>query len=126
MGPAATLTLTAAVLAFGPVMPLGALVPAPAVPAPAPVPAPPAPPAEPPASQIHTMVPIRWVEAAGPAVAITFDACATRSFHYAFDRELFNIVKREQVPMTMSLTLDADGAWRRKRDPHHEKRDQEK
>jgi peptidoglycan/xylan/chitin deacetylase (PgdA/CDA1 family) len=53
------------------------------------------------------MVPIRLVEAAGPAVAITFDACATRTFHYAFDRELFNIVKREQVPMTIFVS----GRW---------------
>lgn len=109
MGAAATLMLvashaTAAVMGFGPLIPFGVAAPAPP-PAPTPQPAPV--PVVPPASSIRTLVPLRLVEAAGPAVAITFDACATRTFHYAFDRELYNVVKRENVPMTIFVS----GRW---------------
>jgi peptidoglycan/xylan/chitin deacetylase (PgdA/CDA1 family) len=40
-------------------------------------------------------------------VAITFDACATRKGEYGFDREVFDILKREQVPATIFVS----GRW---------------
>jgi peptidoglycan/xylan/chitin deacetylase (PgdA/CDA1 family) len=51
--------------------------------------------------------PIRYVETSEPAVALTFDACATRSHHYKFDRGVFDVVKREQVPVTIFVS----GRW---------------
>ena len=101
MGAAVSLTLTAlqataAVLGFGPVMPFLAPAPPPTI-----APAPPATPSP------RVFAPIRYVETSEPAVAITFDACATRTFHYAFDRDVFDIVKREQVPVTIFVS----GRW---------------
>ena len=45
--------------------------------------------------------PIRSVETREPAVAITFDACATRSHGYGFDRAVFDVLKRERIPATI-------------------------
>ena len=42
-----------------------------------------------------------------PAVAITFDACATRSHHSGFDRDVFDVVKRERMPGTIFVS----GRW---------------
>jgi peptidoglycan-N-acetylglucosamine deacetylase len=42
-----------------------------------------------------------------PVVALTFDACATLKQDNGFDREVFDILKREQIPMTVFPT----GRW---------------
>ncbi|HXU02849.1 MAG TPA: polysaccharide deacetylase family protein [Polyangia bacterium] len=115
MAAAALLTLvafhaTAAVVEFGPVFPFGTgapTTPAPAFAAPpAPAPAvPPRPPLAEPA--IHAFAPIRYIETAEPAVAITFDACATRTHTASFDRPVFDVVKRERVPITIFVS----GRW---------------
>jgi peptidoglycan/xylan/chitin deacetylase (PgdA/CDA1 family) len=42
-----------------------------------------------------------------PVVALTFDACATLKQDNGFDREVFNILKREQIPVTVFPT----GRW---------------
>ncbi|HTA18722.1 MAG TPA: polysaccharide deacetylase family protein [Polyangia bacterium] len=51
--------------------------------------------------------PIRRVATREPAVAITFDACATRAQTYGFDREVYEIVHREKVPATIFVS----GHW---------------
>ncbi|HXT95174.1 MAG TPA: polysaccharide deacetylase family protein [Polyangia bacterium] len=51
--------------------------------------------------------PISHVETHEPAVAITFDACATMKGQYGFDEEVFAILKREQVPATIFVS----GRW---------------
>jgi peptidoglycan/xylan/chitin deacetylase (PgdA/CDA1 family) len=51
--------------------------------------------------------PITHVDTRVPAVAITFDACATRKGEYGFDRPVFEILKREQVPATIFVS----GLW---------------
>lgn len=91
----------AAVVAFGPVAPLG--MPAPP---PAPAAAPPASPT-PAESKMRGFLPIRYVETKEPAVAITFDACATRTHYANFDRGVFDILKRERVPATIFVS----GRW---------------
>lgn len=42
-----------------------------------------------------------------PVVALTFDACATGRNTFGFDREVFEILKREQVPATVFVS----GRW---------------
>jgi peptidoglycan/xylan/chitin deacetylase (PgdA/CDA1 family) len=51
--------------------------------------------------------PITRVATPEPAVAITFDACATRKGRYGFDRAVFETLKREQVPATIFVS----GLW---------------
>lgn len=51
--------------------------------------------------------PIRNVQTQEPAVAITFDACATRGQDNSFDRPVFEILKRERVPATIFVS----GRW---------------
>jgi peptidoglycan/xylan/chitin deacetylase (PgdA/CDA1 family) len=51
--------------------------------------------------------PIRHVDTREPAVAITFDACATRTHGYGFDRAIYDILKRERVPATIFVS----GRW---------------
>jgi peptidoglycan/xylan/chitin deacetylase (PgdA/CDA1 family) len=51
--------------------------------------------------------PIRYVPIDSTAVAITFDACATHSQTYAFDRPIFETLKREGVPATIFVS----GRW---------------
>jgi peptidoglycan/xylan/chitin deacetylase (PgdA/CDA1 family) len=51
--------------------------------------------------------PIRRVETQQPAVAITFDACATRGQSNGFDRAVYEILKREGVPATIFVS----GRW---------------
>ncbi|HLK91167.1 MAG TPA: polysaccharide deacetylase family protein [Polyangia bacterium] len=48
--------------------------------------------------------PISHIDTGEPAVAITFDACATRKGEYGFDQEVFDILKREQVPATVFVS----------------------
>jgi peptidoglycan/xylan/chitin deacetylase (PgdA/CDA1 family) len=61
-----------------------------------------APPPEPAAER-----PIRRVDTQQPEVALTFDACATKKGWYGFDRDVFEILKREQVPATVFVS----GLW---------------
>ena len=51
--------------------------------------------------------PIRRVETSQFEVALTFDACATNKGWYGFDRDVFEILKREQVPATIFVS----GVW---------------
>jgi len=51
--------------------------------------------------------PIHYVPIDATAVAITFDACATRSQAYEFDRPIFETLKREGVPATIFVS----GRW---------------
>jgi peptidoglycan-N-acetylglucosamine deacetylase len=51
--------------------------------------------------------PISRVNTPEPVVAITFDACATKKGWYGFDRDVFDILKREQVPATIFVS----GRW---------------
>ena len=112
---------TAAVVEFGPVAPFRPETPAaqPAQPAPPPEPAPAPPPvrAPPPKPAISApaeprlgmggFAPIRYIDTTEPTVAITFDACATRTHPAGFDRRVFEVVKREQVPVTIFVS----GRW---------------
>jgi peptidoglycan/xylan/chitin deacetylase (PgdA/CDA1 family) len=85
------------VLPFAP--PLPSFTPAPEAPSPEPSAAEPA--------GMHALRPIRFVETREPAVAITFDACATRSHPSGFDRGVFDVLKREQIPATLFVS----GRW---------------
>ncbi len=51
--------------------------------------------------------PIHYIPIDSTAVAITFDACATHSQTYAFDRPIFETLKREGVPATIFVS----GRW---------------
>lgn len=51
--------------------------------------------------------PLRRVETSEPAVAITFDACATKTKGYAFDEAVFETLERERVPATIFVS----GRW---------------
>jgi peptidoglycan/xylan/chitin deacetylase (PgdA/CDA1 family) len=51
--------------------------------------------------------PIRRGDPSRPQVAITFDACATKTHGYGFDRPVLEIVRREQVPVTIFVS----GRW---------------
>jgi peptidoglycan-N-acetylglucosamine deacetylase len=51
--------------------------------------------------------PIHYVPIDATAVAITFDACATHSHVYEFDRAIFDTLKREGVPATIFVS----GRW---------------
>jgi len=90
------------------------ILPAAQAPAPPPLPAhgagpvpPPAAVPLPPAEDLHVLRPIGLVETREPTVAITFDACATKSHGYGFDRNVFDIIKQEQVPATIFVS----GRW---------------
>lgn len=52
-------------------------------------------------------LPIARVDTKDPLVALTFDACATYDQPNAFDRAVFDILKREQIPITVFVT----GRW---------------
>jgi peptidoglycan/xylan/chitin deacetylase (PgdA/CDA1 family) len=54
-----------------------------------------------------TAGPITRVESGEPAVAITFDACATRSQGYGFDRAIFDLLRAQNVPATIFVS----GRW---------------
>lgn len=51
--------------------------------------------------------PVRRVETDEPVVAITFDACATRTQGYTFDRAIYDIIKREGLRATIFVS----GKW---------------
>jgi peptidoglycan/xylan/chitin deacetylase (PgdA/CDA1 family) len=51
--------------------------------------------------------PIQKIATAEPAVAITFDACATRTQGYGFDRAIFDLIRQEKVPVTIFVS----GRW---------------
>jgi peptidoglycan/xylan/chitin deacetylase (PgdA/CDA1 family) len=51
--------------------------------------------------------PIHRVETREPAVALTFDACATRTHGYGFDRKVYEILKEGGVPSTIFVS----GRW---------------
>jgi peptidoglycan/xylan/chitin deacetylase (PgdA/CDA1 family) len=51
--------------------------------------------------------PVRRVETDEPVVAITFDACATRTQGYTFDRSIYEIIKREGLRATIFVS----GKW---------------
>jgi peptidoglycan/xylan/chitin deacetylase (PgdA/CDA1 family) len=51
--------------------------------------------------------PISYAPIDGTAIAITFDACATKTKGYGFDRPIFETLKREQIPATIFVS----GRW---------------
>ncbi len=51
--------------------------------------------------------PIHRVATREPAVAITFDACATRTHGYGFDRKVYDVLKATGVPATIFVS----GRW---------------
>ena len=51
--------------------------------------------------------PVRRVATDEPVVAITFDACATRTQGYTFDRAIYDIIKREGLRATIFVS----GKW---------------
>jgi peptidoglycan/xylan/chitin deacetylase (PgdA/CDA1 family) len=53
------------------------------------------------------VAPIHRVATREPVVAITFDACATRTQTYGFDRAVYEILRREKVPATIFVS----GHW---------------
>jgi peptidoglycan/xylan/chitin deacetylase (PgdA/CDA1 family) len=71
-------------------------------PAPAPVSTP-----APATDGMHALRPIGLVTTNEPAVAITFDACATKTHLSGFDRNVFDVLKRERVPATIFVS----GRW---------------
>ncbi len=70
-------------------------------------PAAPLPPAAPLGTPAPLSRPISRVNTREPTVAITFDACATMKGWYGFDRDVFDILKRERVPATIFVS----GRW---------------
>ena len=62
--------------------------------------------AAPPANPLPDFA-IARVRTQEPVVALTFDACATLKQDNGFDREVFDILKREQIPVTVFPT----GRW---------------
>lgn len=59
------------------------------------------------ASVSARLAPIKRVETAQPAVALTFDACATRTHTSGFDRAVYQVLKQEAVPATIFVS----GRW---------------
>ena len=51
--------------------------------------------------------PIKLIPVDGRAIAITFDACATLTKPYGFDRAVYDTLKRERVPATIFVS----GRW---------------
>jgi peptidoglycan/xylan/chitin deacetylase (PgdA/CDA1 family) len=60
-----------------------------------------------PPAAARALRPIRHVETSEPAVAITFDACATKTHGYGFDRALFDLIRSEKLPVTIFVS----GRW---------------
>jgi peptidoglycan/xylan/chitin deacetylase (PgdA/CDA1 family) len=58
-------------------------------------------------SPLPKLAPIRRVETAQPTVALTFDACATRTHASGFDRAVYQVLKQEAVPATIFVS----GRW---------------
>jgi peptidoglycan/xylan/chitin deacetylase (PgdA/CDA1 family) len=61
----------------------------------------------PPSSSSPEPILIKRVPTADLGVAITFDACATKTHGYGFDRAIFDVLKRESVPATIFVS----GRW---------------
>jgi len=101
LGPAIALGVMSALTGLPPSPPSGA--------PPVAVPSPPVAGAPPVAVQapLRLLRPITRGETREPQVAITFDACATRQGWYGFDRDVFEILKRERVPATVFVS----GRW---------------
>jgi peptidoglycan/xylan/chitin deacetylase (PgdA/CDA1 family) len=59
------------------------------------------------ASPAAQTAPIRRVETSAPVVALTFDACATRTHGYGFDRGVYDVLTRQRVPATIFVS----GRW---------------
>jgi peptidoglycan/xylan/chitin deacetylase (PgdA/CDA1 family) len=51
--------------------------------------------------------PIKRVSVTEPEVALTFDACATKTQGYGFDKGIFDTLKNEQIPATIFVS----GRW---------------
>ena len=51
--------------------------------------------------------PVRRIETDEPVVAITFDACATKTQGYTFDRAIYDIIRREGLRATIFVS----GSW---------------
>jgi len=65
-------------------------------------------PSAPPAPAAPTeAIAIAGVTTSEPVVALTFDACATKKQANGFDRKVFEILAREQIPATLYLS----GRW---------------
>lgn len=60
-----------------------------------------------PSHPVAPPAPITRGETGEREVALTFDACATRKGWYGFDRDVFEILEREQVPATIFVS----GRW---------------
>jgi peptidoglycan/xylan/chitin deacetylase (PgdA/CDA1 family) len=56
---------------------------------------------------VGARAPIHRVETREPVVAITFDACATRTHGYGFDRGVYDVLKAGGVPATIFVS----GRW---------------
>jgi peptidoglycan/xylan/chitin deacetylase (PgdA/CDA1 family) len=50
---------------------------------------------------------IKRIENPGMRISITFDACATKTHGYGFDRPVYEVLKREKVP----ATIFTSGRW---------------
>jgi peptidoglycan/xylan/chitin deacetylase (PgdA/CDA1 family) len=50
---------------------------------------------------------IKRIENPDMQVSITFDACATNNYGYGFDRPVFEVLRREQIPSTIFVS----GLW---------------
>jgi peptidoglycan/xylan/chitin deacetylase (PgdA/CDA1 family) len=62
------------------------------------------------AKRLVPPVGIKGVLTREPVVALTFDACATKKQANGFDRQVFEILEREKIPVTVYLT----GTWAEK------------
>ncbi|HEX2657486.1 MAG TPA: polysaccharide deacetylase family protein, partial [Polyangia bacterium] len=54
-----------------------------------------------------TEPPITHVDNRFNRIAITFDACATKTHGYGFDRNIYRVLQREQLPATIFIS----GRW---------------
>jgi peptidoglycan/xylan/chitin deacetylase (PgdA/CDA1 family) len=57
--------------------------------------------------QVAPLLIIKRVDNPDMQVAMTFDACATNSYGYGFDRPVFEVLRREQIPSTIFVS----GLW---------------
>jgi peptidoglycan/xylan/chitin deacetylase (PgdA/CDA1 family) len=60
-----------------------------------------------PGGPAQPVLPVGRIQTDEPVVAITFDACATRTQGYTFDRAIYDIIKREGLRATIFLS----GSW---------------
>jgi len=50
---------------------------------------------------------VRRIDNVKNEIALTFDACATKTHGYSFDREIYEILRRERIPATIFVS----GRW---------------